>query len=625
MRRALVPLALAPALVAQALTSGSLHGVVRSGDGSPLAGVHLDLEELGTGRRHEAVTGRDGRFRFLGLAPGPCRLTVMADGFAGQRISGLRIPPGGGLELPVELIPMESGMVLDLEAQGRRTAPGTSLGAGLLQSLPLRTRSPAGLADLGPWPLLSAPDLQVDGLDLGPVGAVPGTPGLASLSGARILAGEGDASLPQADVLLTDTAQGGNAFGGGAQAQWGPAAAGSGSRQVEALALSGPLRADRLFAAAAADREDLGDGTPATRGDLRLDWLPTAAQQVSLRALDAEDAGGRDRALALLHRWNPDGSLAQEARLQLRDLDLPGAVPARTWEAAETLGLALDGHEFQAGGDVQQLRSAAPSGAAVRRTGLFLRDAWRILRPLTLDLGLRRDQTPGAGGQVQTATSPRLAFHWRISDLLALSGAHGRFLASAPLASGPALPWSDIREDRLALDVRPLPDLVLTAEGRTAAGRLVPGGGDRDRLRGFGLQGHWQVAGALDLAASWTVLRIRTLDPGGLPDGTLRRIRLWAVWNTRDLSSLWAQDWTLTLLGRLQSGPALPLRGLPVPPPGAPVLDFQLARPFWDLRRAGLEALLDVFDLLDRTRPRAGAAQSGDAGRRIQVGLRVRF
>ncbi|HEX9081227.1 MAG TPA: carboxypeptidase-like regulatory domain-containing protein, partial [Holophagaceae bacterium] len=124
MRRIAAALLLAPALLAQGLTSGSLRGTVQAADGTPLAGARLELEELRTGRRHAGSAGADGAFRFSGLAPGPWRLTVRAEGYGGQRLTGLRIASGSGTALSVELVPMESDLVMDTEVPA-----GPALGA----------------------------------------------------------------------------------------------------------------------------------------------------------------------------------------------------------------------------------------------------------------------------------------------------------------------------------------------------------------------------------------------------------------------------------------------------------------------------------------------------------------
>lgn len=621
-------LLLAPVLAAQGLVSGGLRGTVRSADGTPLAGVRLTLIETATDRRRTLVTGADGAFRFRGIEPGTCRLEVAAGGSGGQRITGLRIRPGADTALDVEVLALEAGMVLDVEAPDppvdpSETALATDLPGALLPALPLRSRDLAALADLGPWPAPPAAALRVDGLDLGTAGTGPSPVGLGPLDGIRVLSGDGPANQPGGAGLLAATRGGGNVAGGEAQALWGPAAGAAADRREAELAVRGPVRRDRLFYALSADRQEPGDGSRTTHGALRLDWLPGDTQRWTLRALGADGgAAGRDASLALAHRWTPTPGLVHEFRLQSREVDVPGLDPARAWEAADTLAMALGSHGLTAGVDLQQARPSPGPGAAWRRVGLFLQDDWRLAEPFTLRLGLRRDREDPGGGGLREGTSPRLAFSWQASPRVRLYGGHGRFLDLPPLVLLQPLAPPDRRESHLGLAFLPLPDLVLTAEARDAEGRLLPGGSDRNRLQGLALGGRWQVREILSLAASWTMARTRTLSSTGPQDGTLHRLRLWAVWDTRDLASPWARDWTLALVGRLQSGQPDTLPGPVRTPEGAAVLDLRIARSF-PAASGRFEVLLDAFDLLDRTRP--ATAQPADAGRRIQIGLRASF
>jgi len=626
-------LLLAPTLGAHAFVSGGLRGTVRSMDGTPLAGVRLRLVETATNRLRSLVTGVDGAFRFRGIEPGVCRLEVAAGDSGGQRITGLRIRPGADTALDVELMPMEAGMVLEVEAPDppadpSETALATDLPGALLRALPMRSRDPAALADLGPWPAPPAANLRVDGLDLGATGTGPSPVGLGPLGGIRILAGDGSADQPGGADLQAATRGGGNAFGGEAQALWGPAAGSAGDRREAELAVHGPLRRDRLFYAVEADHQEPGDTSRTAHGALRLDWLPDDTQRWTLRALGADATGpaaGRDASLALAHRWTPTPGFVHAFRLQSRRVEGPGLAPARSWEAADALALDLGAHGLRAGVELQQVRPDLRPDAAWRRAGLFLQDDWRLAEPFTLRLGLRRDREDLGDGGMREGTSPRLAFSWQASVRIRIYGGHGRFLDPSPLVAFqplPSLAPPDRRESHLGLAFLPLPDLALTAEARDAEGRLLAGGSDRDRLQGLALGGRWQVREILNLAASWTVARTRTVGPLGPQDGTLRRLRLWAVWDTRDLATPWARDWTLALVGRLQSGQPDAPPGSVQTPAGPVVLDLRIARAF-SASFGRFELLLDAFDLLDRTR--AAAPQPADAGRRIQIGVRARF
>jgi hypothetical protein len=270
---------LAVPLAAQAFTSGGLQGTVRAADGTPIPGARLTLQETRTNREVHLACGPDGAFRLLGIEPGPCTLRVAAEGYGTQRITGLRIRPGANTELPVELIPMEAGMVLDVEAPNAPTeAAGTALLSAFsetqLRALPLRERSLLALADLAPWPAPPARNLRVNGLDLGGAGADPAPIGIEGLSGVQIVAGGAPADQAETASLRAATRGGGNAFEGEGQALWSPGSWGTGpasDRLDTTLAASGPLRRDRLFYAVVADhRRDDGE-TASSRGSLRVD------------------------------------------------------------------------------------------------------------------------------------------------------------------------------------------------------------------------------------------------------------------------------------------------------------------------------------------------------------------
>ncbi len=89
-----VTLAVAPALAAQSLTSGSLRGAVLTLDGDPVGGVQVSLE-LADGRALAVVeTSRDGGFSLPLLRPGLYRVLVEQVGF--QPVRYLDVPVAAG-------------------------------------------------------------------------------------------------------------------------------------------------------------------------------------------------------------------------------------------------------------------------------------------------------------------------------------------------------------------------------------------------------------------------------------------------------------------------------------------------------------------------------------------------
>jgi hypothetical protein len=83
MKRSMVILALLLGLAASGraqVQGGTIGGTVRDEQGGVLPGVMVTLQ--GVDATRETVTGADGGFRFLDLAPGPYQLTAALPGFS---------------------------------------------------------------------------------------------------------------------------------------------------------------------------------------------------------------------------------------------------------------------------------------------------------------------------------------------------------------------------------------------------------------------------------------------------------------------------------------------------------------------------------------------------------------
>lgn len=88
-------------LMALQVTQTGITGVVRDDlSGTPLWGVVVTLPDID----RQAVTDERGRFRFVGLTPGPHHLSVRTEGFEPRTLHAL-VPRGGELELGIALQP----------------------------------------------------------------------------------------------------------------------------------------------------------------------------------------------------------------------------------------------------------------------------------------------------------------------------------------------------------------------------------------------------------------------------------------------------------------------------------------------------------------------------------------
>jgi iron complex outermembrane recepter protein len=92
----LVLLGSAPAAFAQGALTGS---VTRAGNGEPMAGAAVVIEEL----RRETRTDATGAYRFEGLAAGEYHVSVRADGYSSRRTEVTVGPGGATLNLEVDL------------------------------------------------------------------------------------------------------------------------------------------------------------------------------------------------------------------------------------------------------------------------------------------------------------------------------------------------------------------------------------------------------------------------------------------------------------------------------------------------------------------------------------------
>jgi hypothetical protein len=87
--------------------SGSISGTIADPSGAVVAGARVALTRSSEGQspNQEILTGDDGQFSFVNLAPGAFRLTVTAVGFATQTSSGV-LRPGEIMTVPPIALPV---------------------------------------------------------------------------------------------------------------------------------------------------------------------------------------------------------------------------------------------------------------------------------------------------------------------------------------------------------------------------------------------------------------------------------------------------------------------------------------------------------------------------------------
>ncbi len=147
--------------LAAQLRSGNLYGKVIDPGGAPLAGA---VATLSGGGGPEVRTGdAQGRFRFLGLAPGVYRLEVTLAGRSPFTVPELSIGVGRNVDLEVTLTPAESEtLTVTAEApplDERRFSTGTSVVREELDAVPT-TRDP--------WAILrTTPGVLADRVNVG--------------------------------------------------------------------------------------------------------------------------------------------------------------------------------------------------------------------------------------------------------------------------------------------------------------------------------------------------------------------------------------------------------------------------------------------------------------------------
>jgi len=92
-----------PEQAAEPRSPGSISGTITAPTGAVLIGARVVLSRDDQPSGQETLSGEDGQFSFANVAPGPFQLTIAAQGFATQTISGILHPGEACLVSPVTL------------------------------------------------------------------------------------------------------------------------------------------------------------------------------------------------------------------------------------------------------------------------------------------------------------------------------------------------------------------------------------------------------------------------------------------------------------------------------------------------------------------------------------------
>jgi len=111
----------AAAQVASPESAGAISGTILDATGAVVAGARVMLTRADQSAGQEALAGDDGQFTFTNVPPGQFQLTMAADGFATQTISGT-LHPGETVAVPPIVL-----VVATAETQVQVTLTGAAL------------------------------------------------------------------------------------------------------------------------------------------------------------------------------------------------------------------------------------------------------------------------------------------------------------------------------------------------------------------------------------------------------------------------------------------------------------------------------------------------------------------
>jgi len=135
--------------------TGRISGTVKDASGAVVAGAKVTAANVQTGVKQTVVTGADGAYGLLGLAPGTYDIEVQSGGFKDYRQTGLTIEVNTSLRVDVAL---QVGQVLEkvtvsaaeVHVETENTQLGEVIGHTKMTTIPLNGRSYTDLLALQP-------------------------------------------------------------------------------------------------------------------------------------------------------------------------------------------------------------------------------------------------------------------------------------------------------------------------------------------------------------------------------------------------------------------------------------------------------------------------------------------
>src|SRR2546422_6763660 len=131
---------------AQGAATGDLHVLVRDQRGSVVTNATVTAREQAKAFERSTTENVDGEYRLLSLPPGRYTLTVSAPGFAKVQSTGVVIPVGGLVELPVSLSVAGTTEIVEVTSQAElvetaRRSTTDTIGQRRIDNLPINGRN----------------------------------------------------------------------------------------------------------------------------------------------------------------------------------------------------------------------------------------------------------------------------------------------------------------------------------------------------------------------------------------------------------------------------------------------------------------------------------------------------